>query len=583
MIDNSLYMWDANPEDPARLAFLLRMFHNKRLKRVNFESMWEESASLAWPEYRGTFTYLHERPEGVKQTQYQVDSSAAIASHRFMAVVAYMLNLRGLRIKPSDAKLLADKPTKQWFDDVSRILLALRYDSMANFDGPNQTNCQSLGVFGNMGMWTEEWNAPHIRGHKGLAYRTISVGEFYPCEGHQGRIEGGIRHFRRTAAQAAQMWPDTLPPVLQVALERNSPYRYNFLHFVLPRTTYLPWELLTPKSMPYASMYVSVEGYCFLEEGGYRSLPATYARYMQAPEEDYGRGPAQMVLPALKTLNAIKVDYLTAGHKAASPAYLIGDDGLFDFKSHAGAYNYTQFIDGKPQVALLPTGDFKVADELIAHENRFVQDAFLVSLYRDLFDDAKQGREMSARQVVERAVDRGIFIAPLGTLYSQYCGPMIDRELDLASEMRLLPPMPPLLKEARGAYEPEYDSPISRSVAQGYSAATMQLIETMSTIAQATGSTEIFDAIELDEATRVIGEGTAVPERVFASIESKNRKAKARQQAQQQEQETKQMPAKAAIIKAQAIAAKAQAGQNIGGTLSGVPQEQMPEIPQGGP
>ena len=39
------------------------------------------------------------------------------------------------------------------------------------------------------------------------------------------------------------------------------------------------------------------------------------------------------------------------------------------------------------------------------------------------------------------------------------------------------------------------------------------------------------------------------------------------------------MPAQAAIMKAQAISDKAQAGQNIGGTLSGMPQGGMPQIP----
>ncbi len=583
MLDNSLYMWDANPTDEARLAFLMTLFQQKRLKRSNFEGQWEEASAMCWPEYRSTFTYMHDRPEGAKQTQYQVDSSGAIAAHRFMAVVDFMLNLRGLKLTPSDPNLLKDKPTALWFDEVSATLLRERYDAYANFTGQHQPNCQGLGVFGNMGMWTEKWAAPHIQNQKGLAYRTISVGEYYPLYGFQGRHEGGIRHFRLMAAQAAQKWGiEKIPPALVTALQQNSQYRYNFLHFILPRTDWNPWEMLTPKGKPYASIYVSVEGYCILEEGGYRTLPSCYARYMQAPDEDHGRGPAQMVLPALKTSNAVTVDFLTAGHKAASPAYLIGDDGLFDFKSHAGAFNYTQFVDGKPQVAMLPTGDMKAAEEIMERQNRFINDAFLVSLFRDLFDDAKAGREMSARQVVERAVDRGIFLAPLGNLYAEYCAPIIERELDLLSEMGKLPPMPQALKEAEGQYEVEYDSPITRSVKQGYSAATMQLIETMQGIAQATGDTSVFDNIELDEATRVIGEGTAVPERVFASAESKKQKAAQRQQAQEREQQAKEMPARAAIIKAQAIAQKAQAGQNIGGTLSGVPQEQMPQVPQGG-
>ncbi len=52
-----------------------------------------------------------------------------------------------------------------------------------------------------------------------------------------------------------------------------------------------------------------------------------------------------------------------------------------------------------------------------------------------------------------------------------------------------------------------------------------------------------------------------------------------RQQEAERERQVKELPGKAAIIKAQAISAKAQTGGNIGGALSGVPPTQMPQIP----
>jgi hypothetical protein len=56
-----------------------------------------------------------------------------------------------------------------------------------------------------------------------------------------------------------------------------------------------------------------------MQEGGYRSFPISASRYEQAPGEVYGRSPAMMVLPALKTLNAEKRMFLKAGPPRRRP------------------------------------------------------------------------------------------------------------------------------------------------------------------------------------------------------------------------------------------------------------------------
>jgi hypothetical protein len=86
---------------------------------------------------------------------------------------------------------------------------------------------------------------------------------------------------------------------------------------------------LDAKGKPFQSLYVSVEGKCLMaEEGGYREFPYAVSRYDQTPGEVYGRGPAQIVLPGLKTLNAEKSVFLKTGHRAGDPVYLLPDDGI---------------------------------------------------------------------------------------------------------------------------------------------------------------------------------------------------------------------------------------------------------------
>ena len=72
---------------------------------------------------------------------------------------------------------------------------------------------------------------------------------------------------------------------------------------------------------------------------------------------------------------------------------------------------------------------------------------------------------MTATEVIERTTEKGILLAPtVGRQQSEYLGPLIERELDLLAQMRLLDPMPPQLRErAPRIYETVYTSPLSRA------------------------------------------------------------------------------------------------------------------------
>jgi hypothetical protein len=107
----------------------------------------------------------------------------------------------------------------------------------------------------------------------------------------------------------------------------------------------------------------------------------------------------------------------------------------------------------------------------------------------------------------------------------------------------------------------------------------MKLTQFATEVAQAIGSPEPLDRLDFDAAIPEMGDEFFVPVHWMASDDTIAQKRQGRQQAAQQDAEVKSLPGKAAMAKAQAIAAKAQAGQNIGGALSGVPTGQMPMMP----
>lgn len=562
---------------------ILARFQEARIRRYNFEIQWQESSLLCWPEYANTFFYGYDQWPGTKKTYQQIDSSAAMASHRFAAILDSLMTPATLVwsvLRPDNDDLWKERSVKEYFGKVSAILWNERYKSSANFVGQNQQNFQALGVFGNHNMYVDDLDPIANRGMTGLRYRSVSPGEMYYLQNHQGQIDSIFRAFRLTARQIWQRWPLRFPETLRPALDKGSLQPYWILQYVVPtrEEPASPFEMI---GKDWCCYYLSIEGHCILEKHGYFTFPFACGRYMQAPDEDYGRGPAQMVLPALKTLNAEKGIYLKVGHRTADPIYLLpADDGL-NFKAHPGAPN-PGFMnrDGKALVSTLQPGSVDAIDKMIDKETAIINDAFLVELFQLAKNDLSKQVQMTAREVIERVSQGAMYVAPtLGRQNSEYCGPIVDRELDILSRLGRLPEMPPVMREANGEYKVVFTSPLARAMRAQEAAGFMRAVELTATVANASQDDSVWDIYDFSTALPEVGEINSVPLRFYATPEQIANKQRARQQAQEREQSAKEMPARAAIIKAQAVMAKAQTGGNIGGTLSGVPPQQMPQVP----
>jgi hypothetical protein len=557
---------------------LLREFAQLYSWRNTFASQWEEVASLIDVASRNTFFYQNFYWQGQKKTQQQIDATGMLALHRFAAICDSLLtpaNSQWHSLEASDDYVMKDRATRMWFDLVTKLLFKHRRAPTANFRGENYKSWRSLGCYGNSTLFIDAFDGRTHHGLRGLRYRACPLGETFYGENHQGQVDRITRWFRMTAAQAAQRWGmERLPANLHAPLIQSSQWPYNFLHVVKPRDNYDP-QRLDVRSMPFSSFYVAIEGQCLMqEEGGFNVFPYAVSRYDQAPLEVYGRGPAQQVLPALKTLNAQKATFLKQGHKASDPVLITADDGLTDFKNRPGAVNKGGVNpDGRPLVHVLPTGKIEISKEMMAEERAIIDDMFLVSLFKVLSEHPN----MTATQVIELVNEKGILVAPtLGRQETEKLGPMIDRELDVLMRLGLLPPMPPRLREARGEYQVIYTSPLALSQRAGMAAGFVRTVETAKEIVNITQDPSYLDPFDFDTAIPEIAQIQAVPERWMADPEAIARKRQARAQSQQQQAQIQAMPAQAAMLKAQAAVAKNQPGLGTAGL--GGPQ---PAFPQG--
>jgi hypothetical protein len=549
---------------------ILQEFSQMTIWRNQFAIQWEEVSQLIHPISRNTFFYGNYTWPGQKKTHQQIDATGMMALHRFAAICDSMLTPRNMewhQLRADDDYVMKDRQTSLWFEEVNRRLFNYRNDPTSNFTGQNQNNFQSLGAFGNAGMFIDKFDGRLHGGKRGLRYKSIPLGELFMRENHQGLVDGFVRWFRLTAYQAVQKWGiEALPASLHAPLKQNSQWGYNFLHCVRPRTDY-DVDRLDVKSLPFASYYVSVEGRCMMgDEGGYRSLPLCPSRYDQGPNEVYGRGPAMMVLPALKTLNAEKADFLEQGHRAVKPVFLTGDDGIIGFTMRPGALNKGALTeDGKKMIDILPSGNIQISETMMEMEKTLIDDAFLVSLFKLILDE----KILTATQVTEIVNQKGILIAPtLGRQQSEYLGPMIDRELDLLAEQRLLPPMPPRLREANGSYKVVYTSPLAKAQRAGEVSGFTRTLDIAHSVAQNTGDASVYDGFDFEAALPAIADINGSPVSWMSDKNKMAQKAQARAKAAQIQQQIQAMPSQAAMMKAQAVQAKAgmqpQGGQQQG-------------------
>ncbi|HVP57324.1 MAG TPA: portal protein [bacterium] len=530
--------------------------------RFTWESQWEEVANLVWPDYRSTIRSNAVWTPGIKKTELQFDVTAARALSKFGAILDSLLTPKNSiwhSLVPQDESLKKNRDLMLWLEQVNKTIFKYRYAPRANFAGQNVLTYMGLGAFGTGTLFIDPLDHPRERG---LRYKHVPIGEVYYAENHQGQVDKVVRAYWLTGRQAMQKFkPDASLPqdfidrisASNAAMEAN----YKFLHCVRPNADRNP-KLLGPGSMMYQSIHVLYQptARTVLREGGFDTFPFIVSRYLQAPGEVYGRGPAMEVLAAIKTLNQEKKTLLEQGHRAVAPALLTTDDGILDDISlKPGAVNRGGMsAEGRALVGTVPVGNVQVGKELMDDERDAINDAFLVSLFQILTETP----EMTATEVIERTREKGILLAPtVGRQENEKLGPQIEREIEVLSRQGLLPPPPGGVNiKAMGGleYEIQYDSPLSRAMRAEEVAGVMRSIESTLTIVNATQDPEPLDNFNFDVIVPEVSQIQGVPLRWMngPDIIAQKRQARAQQAARQQQ--AAEAPGQAALMKASSVA-----------------------------
>jgi hypothetical protein len=479
--------------------------------RAVFESHWTEIAERCLPRQDD----FQKTPlmEGEKRTEKIFDATAVLALDRAASAIDSLITpatQQYHKLDPDDDRLMEDRDVRLYLDAVTKVLFRMRYRPLANFASQAHECYVGLMAFGTLGMFIDDALGVGIR------YKSIPLSEMYIAENHAGMIDMVHRKFPMTARAAQQKWGDKLPEALRKAADKEPFRKFDFIHCVRPNDA-VKRGRKDFRGMPIASFYVSLDGKTLLSEGGYRTMPYAVSRHVTAPRETYGRSPAMMVLPDIKMVNEMEKTTLRAAHKIVDPPLLLYGDGVLSaFDARPNALNYGGVDDqGRQLVHPMKTGsNLPIAIEMTEQKRKVINDAFFVTLFQILV----QNPQMTATEALIRAQEKGQLLAPtVGRQQSEFLGPMISRELDIASAANILPPMPDKLRDAGGGVKAVYTSPLARLRRAEDGVAIMRTLEAVAPIANI--RPDVMDIFDDDALVRELADINGVPAKVLRTAE----------------------------------------------------------------
>lgn len=508
----------------------LRLQDQLEAGRGVWDGHWREVAERVRPNQNNFQQII--RTDGEKRTERLFDSTAVLGLNKYTAAVISLVmpanqqwhTLQG----PED--LADNQEVNRWLQEVTKLLFRVRYNPHAAFQGQVSECVADNGAFGNGVLFIDDLVGVGIR------YKAFPLAQTYFCEDAYGRIDRVNRKFQYTAHQAASMFGlNNCSDMIKQAYEKQSQEKFWFLHAVGMNGDYSPGAILHPtKGKKFKSCYIDVAARKTMSEGGFRKFPFAIARCATSPGEVYGRGPAMDVLPTIKMINEMKKTTIRAAQRALEPPLMLSDDAsLQAFSLQGGSLNYGYLgQNGEPLAKPLVSGvKIEIGLDMMNAEREIINDAFLVTLFRILVEEP----QITATEAMLRAQEKGELLAPtMGRMQTDFCGALIERELDILAAAGRLPPMPEALLQYGGEYMVNYTSPLALAQRAGEGVAILSTIESLAPMVQIDST--IMQRFDLDGAAKTLAEIKGFPAKHIRSDEEMTAiKEKAASEAQAQQ------------------------------------------------
>lgn len=168
------------------------------------------------------------------------------------------------------------------------------------------------------------------------------------------------------------------------------------------------------------------------------SQPGVVYRFSKVAGESYGRGPADMAMADIRTINKVKEYLLKNAALTLSPPMLGASDGVFNphtARIHPGAIMAVTDTSVPPLIPLQVGGDLRVGQFVIEDLQENIRKMFFADPLGDITDPVRSATENIIRQQ-EMLKKRG---ANFSRLQSEFIRPTVARITDILAKNGKIP------------------------------------------------------------------------------------------------------------------------------------------------
>ena len=419
-----------------RIRFHLNRQQKLKSKRQNWDNLWQDLSDYFCP---GRITAIRREEDGARKTKKIYDNTGADAAQKLAAgLYSRTVNPASkwfyITLETADEELENNSEINKWFD-----LARDRTQSVINKRGTGalyQTYCDLTSLC-NAVLFIQEDPI------SGVSFRTYPIDRVDIAEDYRGVVDTVYRKFEMTLRQINQEFPGKLPQDKMQQMENEPDAKAWVLHVVAPRTERDP-DKIDNLNMPFESLYILCEGPVLLEESGYPEMPYAVARLEVLAGELYGRGPATIALPEVKSLNEMAKLQLDGSNMRLRPPLDVPLNAYVNpIQLIPGYKNLNQDEGGRRITALNVAGDLQYTAKDIELQQNKVKEIF----YNDQLY-LRTNAEMTATEVQKRSEIQMQLMGPWqGRLELELFEPMINRILGILIRQGDVPPPPQELLE----------------------------------------------------------------------------------------------------------------------------------------
>lgn len=381
-----------------------------------------------------------------------------------------------------------------------------------------------------------------------LRLRPLTIGEYSLGIGHDLKVDSFGRKFWLPAHAVAKWFgKENCSEALRMLLEKHEDTPVLISHFVEPNDE-MKRDSPFNAGKPYRSVYYEDSGNenkNFLRVGGYQTFPILAPRWSVVPGAPWGWGPGETALGLVQIYQqfqkkTVKALDMSIDPPLVAPATLetVGINQL------PGGVNYVQdptqdrfgplfTIDFHPERIKVWTDDLQY----------WIGKSFFNDLFLMFASEPMSGRDVTAREVIERHEEKMLMIGPvLEQLYSDLLDPLIDITFEYIIEADLAPPPPPELEGEE--LKVEYISVL----AQAQRMAGMEKVEQFSMFvgnmaqlqAGAGKAPDVLDNIDFDKVVHIYGDMIGIHPDILKDERARDFIRAERARAMQQQQQLMQ-------------------------------------------